>query len=348
MASSLARWTSQEAFTWYESRPWLVGFNYVPTYACNTTEWWQQEATDCNLIDRELRWAADIGYNTTRVFLQYLVWRHDPQAFRERLGRFLALAAGHGLSVMPVLFDDCAFGEPPQIDPYLGKQRAPVPGMILPSWTPSPGRTLAADPTERPRLREYVLDILGSFSRRDGVVAWDLYNEPMNVAAAGTPAFLEEIFGWAREANPPGPVTIGVWNDNQAVNEVIIVNSDIITFHAYTDAAGLVTRIAEFKSHGRPVICTEWMARAAGSRFETDLPIFRRERGGCYQWGLINGRTQCQFPWWNKPGGSVDEKTGWFHDILRADGTPYRQSEVDAIRAILSQENPSSPLKKAS
>ena len=34
-----------------------------------------------------------------------------------------------------MLFDDCAFGAPPQTQPSLAKQRDPLTGMILPSWT---------------------------------------------------------------------------------------------------------------------------------------------------------------------------------------------------------------------
>ncbi|MCP4250844.1 MAG: hypothetical protein GY778_27720, partial [bacterium] len=85
------------------------------------------------------------------------------------------------------------------------------------------------------------------------------------------------------------------------------------------------------KKHGRPVLCTEWMARALGSKIETDLPLFKREEVGCYMWGLVNGRAQFQFPWWNKPNGPLHE-AGWFHDILHKDGTPYRVREIEAIR----------------
>jgi len=47
--------------------------------------------------------------------------------------------------------------------------------------------------------------------------------------------------------------------------------------------------------------------------------------------GFVNGRTQAQFPWWNKPNGPVHE-AGWFHDVLHADGRPYRPEEIEAIR----------------
>jgi hypothetical protein len=334
MKNKIGRWDSNTAFEWYNARPWLVGVNYVPSYACNTTEWWQDGTDDSVLIDRELGWAEEIGYNTIRVFLQYMVWRHDPNGFKKRFSKFLDIAASHQLSVMPVLFDDCAFGQPLLLDPYPGKQRDPIPGIIMPCWTPSPGRKFATDPGEQPWLKKYVQDMLQSFNE-DTIVMWDLYNEPMNEAAVGTPDFLQNIFAWARESATSKPITVGVWNDNQSINEVIIDNSDIITFHAYTDASGMKNKIAEMKKYGYPRICTEWMARVTGSSFEKDLPIFQQENVGCYQWGLVNGRTQCQFPWSNKPGGKVDETTGWFHDILHIDGTPYRQEEIDAIKRLL-------------
>jgi len=131
----------------------------------------------------------------------------------------------------------------------------------------------------------------------------------------------------------------GIWNDNAATSEVILAESDVISFHIYGPLENLKRRIGQMKRHGRPVICTEWMARPRGSRFDTDLPVFKQEHVGCYQWGLVNGRTQAQFPWWNKPGGQVDPKFGWFHDILHKDGTSYRPDEIETIRRIIAGED---------
>ncbi len=333
-----ARWTTEKAWDWYSRQNWLAGFNYVPSTACNTTEWWQKETFDPTTIDRELGWAENIGYNTTRAFIQYIVWKQDPRGFKERFEEFLKLADKHKITVMPVLFDDCAFGDPLQLDPFLGKQREPIPGMILPSWTPSPGKKLAGDPNEKPMLKKYVQDMVGTFGKDKRIIAWDLFNEPMNAAQTGTNDFLTEIFEWARDVNPQQPLSIATWDNNKELNDCITAQSDVITFHRYTDTNGLKKVIAEHKVFGRPVICSEWMARAMGSRFDTDLPVFKAEGVGCYQWGLVSGRTQCQFPWWNKKGGTVDPNIGWFHDILYNDGKPYRDSEVTVIRKILADK----------
>ncbi|MGA2619990.1 MAG: hypothetical protein ABSF26_20430 [Thermoguttaceae bacterium] len=73
-----------------------------------------------------------------------------------------------------------------------------------------------------------------------------------------------------------------------------------------------------------------WMARLQGSRWETDLPLFKREDVGCYSWGLVNGRTQCQFAWYHKRG--TPEPKVWFHDLFHSDGRPYDAAEHEAIR----------------
>jgi hypothetical protein len=72
------------------------------------------------------------------------------------------------------------------------------------------------------------------------------------------------------------------------------------------------------------------MARPQGSRWETDLPLFKQQAVGCYSWGLVNGRTQCQFAWYHKRG--TPEPAVWFHDLFHQNGQPYDPAEHDVIR----------------
>ncbi len=332
------RWTREQSWDRYRAQSWMVGFNYVPGTACNTTEWWQAETFDPETIDRELGWAGDLGFDTIRCFIQYLVWKRDPDGFKKRFDQFLGIARKHGITVMPVLFDDCAFGDPVQMDPYPGRQREPIPGMILPSWTPSPGRKVGLNQAERASLMAYVQDMLSTFRDDERIAVWDLYNEPMNVARVGTSDLLRQIFAWARVAKPSQPLTIGVWNGDAGINEVILAESDIISFHRYGNHESIQGMIRDLKRHGRPLVCTEWMARPTGSRIQTDLPVFKCEAVGCYMWGFVNGRTQAQFPWWNKANGPVAD-AGWFHDILHTDGTPYRPEEIQVIRKLASKKS---------
>lgn len=340
-ATPPGRWSVEKAWQWYRARPWLVGVNYLPSTACNTTEFWQAESFDEATIARELGWAQSLGLNSCRVFIQYLVWKHDPEGLKQRVGRFLELARQRGISTVPVLFDDCSFGDPPTTEPYLGKQKDPVPGMIAPSWTPSPGLSKVTDRTAWPELQCYVEDMVGSFARDERIALWDLYNEPGNSGLGNKSLpLVEATFTWARRAAPTQPLTISVWNGGLAeMNRRLVELSDVVSFHAYTDYKGLEAAIRQYKAYGRPVICTEWMARPLGSRFDTDLPLFKREGVGCYSWGLVNGRMQCQFPWWSKRG--APEPKIWFHDIFRRDGTPYDPAEIEAIRRATADMRPS-------
>ncbi len=265
-------------------------------------------------IDQELGWAAGIGLNSLRVFLQYLVYEADPPALLDRLAAFLDIAARHGHSTMFVLFDDCWGPEP-----ALGAQPAPRPGVHNSGWTASPGVT-RRQPEHWPGLERYVKDILGLFAHDERVIAWDLYNEPYTA----TRPLVEAAFAWAREVAPSQPL-VTCWQADDL--------ADLTTVHLYEDPDKPEVA-AELKAallSGRPVLCTECMARPLGSTLERILPIYAAAGVGWYVWGLVSGATQTRFPWDWPAGGP--EPYLWFHDLLYPDGTPYRQAEVELIRS---------------
>jgi hypothetical protein len=144
------KWSRERAWAWYEKIGAIRGCNYLPRTATNTTEMWHAETFTPDIIDQEFNWAEEAGYNSVRVFVQYLVWKHDPEGLESRMKDFLQIADRHGIRTMWVLFDDCAFGYPPKKDPYLGPQGDPEPGEYSPYWTPSPGHSRAVD---RPHFR---------------------------------------------------------------------------------------------------------------------------------------------------------------------------------------------------
>jgi hypothetical protein len=322
------RWRADQAWNWYRSAAWLRGFNYIPSTAVNTTEMWQAETFDPETMDRELGWAAKIGFNTCRVFVQYLVWDHDPRGLLLRMEKFLEIADRHGISTMPTLFDDCAFAGK---QPYLGKQDDPVPSVHNSAWTPSPGFERAVDPTCWPRLEEYVRALVGHFAHDARVVVWDLYNEPGNSEMGNKSLpLLADSFAWARISQPDQPLTAGIWRqDSPDLNAVMLENSDVISFHCYSGLETLQKMVDGLKPTGYPLICTEWMARTLGSRWDTDLPYLKREQIGCYSWGLVSGRTQTNFPWGTLMG--APEPAVWFHDLFYPDGRAYRAEEIEGI-----------------
>jgi hypothetical protein len=76
------------------------------------------------------------------------------------------------------------------------------------------------------------------------------------------------------------------------------------------------------------------MARPRGSRFDPILAYFKQEKIGAYNWGFVAGKTQTIYPWdsWQKK--YTAEPPVWFHDIFRADGTPYDAKEVAYIKGV--------------
>ena len=326
----MVNWSAESAFNWYQRTGVVRGCNYLPRTAVNITEMWQAETFDSKTIDQELGWAGKTGYNSVRVFLQYLVWQDDAEGLKERIEQFLSIAHTHGIRTMPVLFCDCAFAGR---EPYLGKQADPVPGVHNSGWVPSPGLQRVTDRSIWPNLERYVKDIVSRFADDGRVLIWDLYNEPGNSRMGEKSLPLAEAtFVWAREVNPDQPLTIGAWTDfGRHMSRQLIELSDIISFHGYIKAEEMVGRIEALRANGRPVLCTEWLHRQSGNTFEAILPLFSRYEIGWYHWGLVAGRTQTYMPWGSKPGDPLP--TVWQHDTFNEDGTPYDTKEMALLGA---------------
>jgi hypothetical protein len=322
---SQGRWTAEQANEWFTRQPWLVGCNFIPSTAINQLEMWQAPTFDPETIERELGWASAIGFNSVRVFLHDLVWQSDPDGFKQRIDRFLDIASRKGIRPMFVFFDDCWNNKPQP-----GKQPEPAPGVHNSGWVQSPGEKIVTQPGSWSRLESYIKGVLEAFANDEQILMWDLYNEPGNKGLGEKSLdLLRATFEWALAIRPHQPLTAGIWADYPNLNEFQIEASDIITFHHYADVPSLLEWIQRFKAYGRPVICTEYMARTRGSRFTTHLPVFKQEQVGCYNWGLVRGKTQTIYPW-ESPEGAPEPET-WFHDIFHQDGTPYDRAEVAAI-----------------
>jgi hypothetical protein len=323
------RWSRERAQAWAKRQPWLVGCNFIPSTAINQLEMWQADTFDAATIDRELGLAASVGMNVVRVYLHNLVWEEDAAGLKQRIGRFLEMADRHRIRVVFVLFDSCWNDHP-----KTGKQPAPKPGVHNSGWVRSPGTARLFDSRTWVGLEAYTKDVLGTFGRDARVLAWDLFNEPSNSGYldAAVP-LLKAVFAWAREADPDQPLTVGLWNDHPLSNAVMLDQSDVVTFHDYDGPDKLEAHILDLKKTGRPLICTEYMARTRGSLFETALPVFKRHGVGAINWGLVKGKTNTIFAW-DAPMPDKDEPPVWFHDVFRPDGTPYSASEIAFLKSI--------------
>lgn len=324
-------WSEARIWEWYRRQPWPVGFNYLPSNAVNSTAMWQKEVFDEALVARELGAAAGAGFNACRVFVQYLLWKEDKDALFGIFDRFLQLADGCGIRVMPILFDDCAFAFR---EPYTGRQDEPVPGIHNSCWTPSPGFVNADSAAEQPLLRAYVTGFVGRYRTDERILAWDLYNEPGNSGRdEKSLPLLQNAFAWARECDPVQPLTAGVWRIG-CCDEACFALSDILSFHDYRPLAETAACVAAAEKHGRPLLCTEWLHRPNGSTAESHLPFFKEKNVGVFNWGLVAGKTQTYLNWDAAQNPKEGMPAVWQHDLFHTDLTPYREEEIALFRAL--------------
>lgn len=353
--AAAGRWSEQQAAAWFAAQPWLVGCNFMPSCASNQLEMWQADTFNPTVIRRELGWLANLGMNTVRVFLHDLLWQQDAAGFIARIETFLTITREFNIRPMFVFFDSCWHPFP-----HPGKQDEPEPGVHNSRWLQSPGMRVLKNPDTFCRLQSYVSGIIRHFRNDPRVLAWDLWNEPDNNNAMSrlprdfpSPQakgeavlpLLAKTFQWAREADATQPLTSGVWCESWAADESLalcaplgqlqVFASDIVSFHCYSSLAEMRERVNRLKRFGRPLLCTEYMARASGNTFGKILPYFQQEDIAAYNWGSVKGRSQTHYPWdsWQMP--YENEPDPWFHDIFRPDGEPYCKSEVAIIKELI-------------
>jgi hypothetical protein len=338
-------WTPAQAQVWNDRQPWLIGVDYIPAYAVNELEMWQTATFDPAAIDKELGWAEGLGMNTMRVFLHDLLWQQDPQGFKKRIETVLALGAKHHIRFLFVLFDSCW-----EAEPKLGAQNPPIPGVHNSRWAQSPGLSALQDRAQEARLQSYVKGVVSAFASDDRVLGWDIWNEPgaqKPEDAARIAELLPQVYTWARSANPTQPLTSAVFESSPGdeshwyagkptdIEKIQLSESDILSFHNYRWPEEFYQQAKLLLAQGRPVWCTEYLARGAGSTYETILPIGKKLNVAMFNWGFVDGKTQTRLPWdsWDVPYVNGREPAVWHHDVLHSDGTPYRQAEADLIRA---------------
>ena len=144
-----------------EDYSWIRGANYVPSYATTDVEIWLHYDPDA--IERELGYAEHLKLNSLRVFLQYLVWEHDPETFMANLEDFVTRCARRGIRPMLVLFDSC-FGTDPSLESS---------GF----WVANPGPS-RMHRNFWPQAECYARDVVGHFRGDSWILIWDVVNEP--------------------------------------------------------------------------------------------------------------------------------------------------------------------------
>lgn len=348
------QWTKERVWEWYNSRPWIRGCNYIGSDVVNWLDMWQEYGFEEKLktVDREMELAAKTGFNTIRTLLYYTVWKEDHDGFMERLEHFLEVLHKHGIQAMLIFGNDCQVSKD---NPY--SQLKPGPQKY--DWGYHGGRkksqhsTLNAQPgywlvdDEPEQVYAWVREIMEKYRNDDRIVIWDMYNEPGNCRRDElTLPHLKRFYEIAREVNPIQPITSAVWrvtDKDEPISEVeqyILENSDIVSYHNYDTYLMNVQIIRKLKKYGRPIINSEWLGRVLHNTVQEMFPLFYVEKIGCFNWGFVAGKYQTYEPWeasWEKYycGEITDlDFTKWFHDLYRPNHRPYDPKEIELIQTL--------------
>jgi hypothetical protein len=339
---STRQWSKEHARQWMDSTGWIVGCNYVPSYAINQYEFWQPSTFNPTVIDTELALAENLGFNAIRIYLHETLWNADKEGFKSRIDTVLNIAQSHGIKAIVTFFTN---GGNHNHTFALGPQPEAIPGVHNSNWIPSPGKEAIDNPEKWPALKEYVQDILRTYGNDSRVLYWNLCNEPENFkAGCDVKDFMPAVYEWAWEVRPSQPLSSPVWqrpgiHGSQTKLDIVAFvceHSDIITFHCYSKPKEVQTMINMLKRFDRPMVCQEYLARSYGNTFQEVMPILKEEGVGAINWGLVNGKCHFHLPWGHKDGDPDPEI--WFHDIYRADLTPYDPAEITYIRQMTGKE----------
>ena len=343
----MSQWSVDQANEWYKQYSWLVGCNFLPSTSINQLEMFQSETFDRSTIIKELTLAKSIGFNSLRVYLHDLLW-NEKDAFCKNFDEFLNITNELDIKPIIVLFDDCH-----RSNPEAGKQMLPVLGVHNSGWAQSPGYKIVKEIHDKnfievERLKKFVQEVLDKYSKDKRILMWDIYNEPGQFGNNDNSyELLDMTWKWAHEVRPQQPLTSCLHGSiGKEIIELNQKNSDIISFHMY-ELDKLVPAINELQEINRPIFCTEYMARHFGTTFEASLPIFKKHRIACYNWGLVAGKSQTHFGWetiiemekkkkenlYLKAQDLIPEPDLWFHDIFRIDGTAYDSKEIEIIKS---------------
>ena len=350
----MERWSEKKAWEWYNSHPWIRGCNYMSADSVNRIDQWQglHFKERLKTTEKELGVMRDLGFNSVRIILEFVVWEKEHDSFLERFEEYISLLDKYGISAMVVLANDCM---PPKTElwkmPDIGEQEY--------DWGYHGGRRHSQhgrhnspaphyyfdDPVLTEKYFDMVKEIVTLYKDDPRILMWDLFNEPGNSNRSGiTIEPLKRMVKEVRAINPSQPLTIAAWcrdaNYEFSMPEDIfaIENSDIITYHNYGTYEEHIRIIKYLKQFNRPLINTEWLARCTGNTVFDNFPLFYLENIGCYNWGFVAGKYQTYEPyeahwqWYNDDKNAPIDFTKWFHDLYRPSLRPYDPRETELIK----------------
>lgn len=347
------QWSKEQAWKWYNARPWIRGCNFMSSDCANRIDEWQEFGFEARFLtaEREIALAESIGYNSVRIILEFEVWDAQHDSFMEHLDRYLAMFYKHGITAMLVLANDCtvpkSLWKPAVMGPQAydigyhgGRKVSPHKQYHVdePRWH------IMDDPCVEERYYTFVREIITLYAHDERVIIWNIFNEPGNGRGTRSLRYMENIFEIAWKIAPDQPLCADVWSGMKGCRAVTEMEqralelSDVISWHNYGTYDHNVLLLEQLRQLDRPSLNTEWLNRIGHNNVEELYPLFYLEKIGCYNWGFVAGKYQTYEPWetyWDTisaGGGRELDITKWQHDLFRPSLRPYDPREIEIIK----------------
>lgn len=251
---------------------------------------------------RELAYGKRVRLNAVRFWVPGMgAWRKNPQQCAAGVKEFVRQARKAGYCAMPVLFNGNG------LDPAMLEGEA---------WDD---------------CRAYAKSYVDALKDEDGLLMWDVMNEPAYnawIANAPTPEEkrrrLQKTFEFTRRAtelvkslDPGSYVTLGCATPAEAARTAGLV--DVISFHDYSSTRADIEKAYSAmeklgRDTGKPVLQTETGCTAYGNGCDMAIEACRRHGFGWFFFNLI-----------------IHDYTETFHGVFYADGTVRDLAAIGAM-----------------
>lgn len=294
----------------------IKGVDYTPSYAHNDLEEWRDY--DKAVVEKELSYAARMGLNCIRPFLNFTVYAADREKFLDSVLHMVRTADSLGMKVMPTVFDSCFSEIEPSVD------------LNINEWIPNPGvMNLGEDSWAKEE--EYCLDLINLLKNENGLLMWDIMNEPLCTAYVGSHSpevnaqhkeeiykFLKHFCDFFREHDDVNSITVG--HADCASNNETGDWVDILSFHRYPATEKSLddsfrNAMEMGKKYGKQMFCSETGCAGRANPYDLAIETANKYNCGYFVWELMIGES-----FWNDR-----------HGIVYPDGTIRDAATVAAI-----------------
>ena len=315
----------------------LRGFNYTLPTAANDRHFWLHY--DHDIVARDMGYAKRLSLNSCRIFLSYNMYSENPELFLSNVRDFVRTAYQYGISVNPIVFMGFYFD----------------PDEKFSFETDEYGFRPIASSLDDPSLwhygEEYVDALVDAIGGEEGLLFWDIANEPgytdnfvtwydeepkyvqdfkvrpseermkvLRERQEKTWAIVRHFLKYLKSKDPDHDIGVGnifTW-ETEVSGTIDLV--DVIIFHDYSSTWKRLDDVLTYteelsRKYGKPIVDNEMCCIGRANPYDMAIELHEKHRCGWFLFELMIGSDM-----WTR-----------VHGVVYPDGTVRDPSIVSAI-----------------